>query len=119
VTQGRTNPSEHGRSTGAPLGALRVIAERIDALPSVARRCGGTFGTAAISLPGGRILGLRLREGCHLEVHVAMAAGEWSARDVECDVRRAVGDAWCADRVDVFIDGPAFSGRSNGPTALH
>lgn len=82
---------------------LRAIAARIDAAPSVARRSGGLWGTAAAYLPGERIEGLRLRDAHTLEVHVVMT-WESTVDDVERDIAAAVGDRWNGGSVDIVID---------------
>jgi hypothetical protein len=91
--------------------ALRELARRIDAAPSVARRSGGAFGVAAAYLPGERIEGIRFRDEGALEIHVVMR-WEFTVDDVEREVLAAVGDFWPSEEVSLFIDdivGPAAS----------
>jgi hypothetical protein len=98
--------------------ALRALAVRLDAAPSVARRSSGAFGVAAAYLPGERIDGIRLRDGGTVEIHVVMR-WEFTIDDVERQVLEAVGDAFPAEAVVLFVDdivGPAEPAAMSSPT---
>jgi hypothetical protein len=102
---------------------LRIIAARVDAAPSVARRSGGVLGSAAAYLPGERIEGLKIRDAQRLEVHVVMRWGT-TADDVEREVLAAVGDRWDVGPVDIVVDDialpdePTQAAVASGPSTM-
>ncbi len=89
--------------TSTNAATLRLIADRIDGAPSVARRSGGITGTVASYLPGERLLGVSATPEGRLVVHVVMLWG-FTVDEVESDVFAAIGTDWPNQLVDITVD---------------
>lgn len=88
---------------------LRALAERVAAMPAVARLSPGPWGTVAVHLPGEQIPGLRVDGDRLAAVHIVLEAG---ATVAEAAVEVAAAVALFADpaQVELHVDDVAVPG---------
>lgn len=90
---GAQQPGSGGTENTADPGAAeaRAIAARVRAVPGVAELSAGPFATAATPEPGGRVVGVAVRE-TDVEVGVVVLPDR-PIPDIAADIRTAVGSA--------------------------
>ena len=102
---------DRGRGAGSAVD-VEAVAQRAVRCRSVARISPGPYGEVATYLAGGRVPGVRLRDG-RLEIHVVACWGAEVpelAAEVRDAVRRVAGDV----PIDVHVDDVDVPDAGNG-----